>query len=101
MYNLLHVSETYNITMSLHALGISVDVHIRQLSVKKSCYIIFRNTFEKKKAKIDIQKCICKNSEYLSVHGVMIDLFSPGNIYYFINFVWTSLFYKIKCFFFL
>jgi len=51
MYNLLHVSETYNITMSLHALGISVDVHIRQLSVKKSCYIIFRNTFEKKKGK--------------------------------------------------
>jgi len=31
----IHVSETYSTIMSLHALGISVDVHIRQLSVKK------------------------------------------------------------------
>ena len=30
-----HVSKTYNTIMSLHALGISVDVNIRQLSVKK------------------------------------------------------------------
>jgi len=42
MYNLLHVSETYNTSMSLHTLGISVD--IRKLSVEKSCYIIFLNT---------------------------------------------------------
>ena len=34
---LIHVSKTYNTIMSLHALGISVDVNIRQLSVKKSC----------------------------------------------------------------
>jgi hypothetical protein len=31
---LIHVSEKYNTIMSLHALGISVEVHIRQLSVK-------------------------------------------------------------------
>jgi hypothetical protein len=43
---------------------------------------------------------ICKNSEYLSVHGVMIDLFSSGNIHYFINFVWTSLFLQNKMFLF-
>jgi hypothetical protein len=34
---IIHVSETYSTIMSLHALGISVDVNIRQLSVKKSC----------------------------------------------------------------
>lgn len=28
---LIHVSEIYNTIMSLHALGISVDVHISQL----------------------------------------------------------------------
>ena len=28
---LIRVSETYNIVMSLHALGISVDVHIESL----------------------------------------------------------------------
>jgi hypothetical protein len=44
---------------------------------------------------------ICKNSEYLSVQGVMIDLFSSGNIHYFINFVWTSLFLQNKMFLFL
>jgi hypothetical protein len=43
---------------------------------------------------------ICKNSEYLSVQGVMIDLFSSGNIHYFINFVWTSLFLQNKMFLF-
>ena len=34
---LIHVSETYNTIMSLHALGISVDVHIElsDNSVKK------------------------------------------------------------------
>ena len=32
---LIHVLETYNTIMSLHALGILVDVNIRQLSVKK------------------------------------------------------------------
>jgi hypothetical protein len=32
---LIHVSETYITIMSLHALGISVDVNIRQLSVKE------------------------------------------------------------------
>jgi hypothetical protein len=32
---LIHVSKTYNTIVSLHAIGISVDVNIRQLSVKK------------------------------------------------------------------
>jgi hypothetical protein len=32
---LIHVSETYITIMSLHAVGISVDVNIRQLSVKE------------------------------------------------------------------
>ena len=39
---LIHISDTYSTIMSMHALGISVDVHIRQLSVFSS------NTFEKK-----------------------------------------------------
>jgi hypothetical protein len=85
MYNLVHVSETYNTIMCLHALGISVDVHISQLSVKKVVILFFNlKNFEKKK----LQKLIY--CEYLSVHGVMIDLFllcSSANIYYFINFV--------------
>ena len=37
---LIHVSETYNTIMSLHALGISVDVHIELFDnslLKKSC----------------------------------------------------------------
>ena len=72
IYYLLHVSETYNTIMSLHALGISVDVHIRQLSVKKSCIIFLVEILLKKKEKNWYN---CKNSEYLSVHGVMIYLF--------------------------
>ena len=70
-------------------------------TAKRSCYIIFFNTFLKQMAKMYIQICIYKNSEHLSVHCVMIYLFSSVNIYYFINFVWASLFYKIECFFFL
>jgi hypothetical protein len=96
IYYLLHVSETYNTIMSLHALGISVDVHIRQLSVKKSCIIFLVEILLKKKEKNWYN---CKNSEYLSVHGVMIYLFllfSPRNINHFINFVWTSLFLQNK-----
>ena len=37
---LIHISETYNTIMSLHALGISVDVHIELFDnslLKKSC----------------------------------------------------------------
>ena len=30
---LIHVSETYNTIMSLHALGISVDVHIELFEI--------------------------------------------------------------------
>jgi len=39
---LIHVSETYNTIMSLHALGISVDVHIE----------VFDNSLLKKVAKL-------------------------------------------------
>ena len=42
MYNLVHVSETYNTIMCLHALGISVDVHISQLSVKTVVILFFK-----------------------------------------------------------
>ena len=37
---IIHVSETYSTIMSLHALGISVDVHIELFDnslLKKSC----------------------------------------------------------------
>ena len=52
MYNLVHVSETYNTIMCLHALGISVDVHISQLSVKKVVILFFKLiNFEKKNGK--------------------------------------------------
>ena len=51
---LIHVSETYNTIMSLHALGISVDIHIE----------LFDNSLKKNLL-----------NYILSVHGVMIDLF--------------------------
>jgi hypothetical protein len=51
---LIHVSETYNTIMSLHALGISVDIHIE----------LFDNSLKKNFF-----------NYILSVHGVMIDLF--------------------------
>jgi hypothetical protein len=51
---LIHVSETYNTIMSLHALGISVDIHIELFD--NSLKNVFFNYI-------------------LSVHGVMIDLF--------------------------
>ena len=55
MHNLVHVSETYNTIMCLHALGISVDVHISQLSVKTVVILFFKlKNCEKKMAKIDI-----------------------------------------------
>jgi hypothetical protein len=55
MYNLVHVSETYNTIMCLHALGISVDVLISQLSVKTVVILFFKlKYFEKKMSKIDI-----------------------------------------------
>ena len=40
---LYHVSETYNTTLSLHALGISVDVHIEVFdnSLLKKLYFVF------------------------------------------------------------
>ena len=53
-------------------------------------YILSWNTFEKKIGK---NRYICKHSEYLSVHGVIIDLFLlfPSHL----------IFYKIKCYFFI
>ena len=79
MYNLVHVSETYNTIMCLHAMGRSVDVHISQLSVKTVVILFFElKYFGKKNVK---NLYICKNSEYLSVHGVMIDLFQSTKVF--------------------
>jgi hypothetical protein len=75
----VHVSETYNTIMCLHALGISVDVHISQLSVKTVVILFFKlKYFEKENVK---NWYICKNSEYLSVHGVMIDSFQSTKVF--------------------
>jgi len=53
MDNLVHVSEIYNTIMCLNALGISVDVHISQLSVKKVVILFFElKYFEKKWQKL-------------------------------------------------
>jgi hypothetical protein len=49
MYNLVHVAETYNTIMCLHALGISVDVHISQLSVKKVAILFFELKYSENK----------------------------------------------------
>ena len=52
MYNLVHVSETYNTIMCLHAMDRSVDVHISQLSVKTVVILLFElKYFEKKYVK--------------------------------------------------
>ena len=52
MYNLVHVSERYNTIMCLLALGISVDVHISQLSVKTVVILFFKlKNCEKKNGK--------------------------------------------------
>ena len=55
--------------MSLHVLGISVDVHIDvEILLKKNGKNLY----------------ICKHSQYLSVHGVMIDLFLlfPSHLFF-------------------
>ena len=87
--NLLHAQETYNTIMSMHAFGYINRCSYSTTLLKYSCYIIF--LVETRIYIVEfLVEYICKNSEYLNVHGVMIDLFlsfSPGNIYYLINFV--------------